>query len=254
MWNIRLAPPTRALGLVLWLTGILVGTSGCATRFDVRLPTAQPFDAAIVLGCPSNDDGSPTLCQLGRALQASLLWRAGQVQYFIPSGAAVHSPYVEAEALAQIMVAAGIPADRIFLEPNALHTDENVYNGLQIARRMGWTRLAVLSDRGHSGFGCQFLTSYGSDCAALSVDRGAVKQRHAELATTLASLRAPVDRSFLPLAERERRQFVATGRRRPPSFLLYPSIAIMRSNGESWQPVAPAEAPILCYADRVARR
>ncbi len=235
----------RSLVVVLLLLG------GCATRYDLKPTMSTRFDAVIVLGCPSKEDGSPTLCQLGRALQASLLWEQGTAQHFITSGGAVHTPFVEAEAIAQLMVTAGVPAERIYLDPNALHTDENVFNGLQIARKQRWEKLAILSDRGHSAFGCQFMTAFGASCAALSVDRDAVKARHAQLHDKIAPVRAPRDPSYVTLAERERKIYEQTGRRRPPSFLLYPQIAIMRSNGEKWQPHAPAEAPILCYADRL---
>jgi hypothetical protein len=235
------------------LLGLLVPS--CAGRYDVKssMIASKKFDAVIVLGCPSKDDGSPTLCQLGRALQASLLWDQGVVQHFITSGGAVHTPYVEAEAIAQLMVAAGVPPDRIYLDPNALHTDENVYNGLQIAKKQGWKELAILSDRGHSSFGCEFMTSFGERCAALSVDRDAVKARHQQLHERIQPLRAPRDPEYITLAERERRIYEQTGRRRPPSFLLYPQIAIMRSNGERWTPHAPAEPPILCYADKLTK-
>lgn len=248
----QMVHPNPMIRFVVAFAGLLL--TGCATRFDWKGPSTSPisppFDAAIVLGCPSQSDGRPTLCQLGRALQASLLWKNGSVRNFITSGAAVHTPYVEAEAMAAIMVAAGVPAEHIYLDPNALHTDENVYNGLQIAKRLGWQRLAVLSDRGHSAFGCEFLSSFGSTCVALSVDRAAVRALHQQLGAAIDDVRTLPDPAYRPLADRERAIFEQTGRKRPPSFLLYPAIAIMRTNGETWVPNAPASVPILRYADR----
>src|SRR6185369_1401839 len=97
-------------------------------------PVRPPYDVVIIPGCPSEADGALSLCQLSRALWGALLWERGDTRAFITSGAAVHSPYVEAEALAAALAALGVPAEHIYLEPNALHTDENMYNSLQIAR------------------------------------------------------------------------------------------------------------------------
>lgn len=225
----------------------ILAASGCLAHLEVRDKPAAPFEGVIVLGCPSKDDGTPTGCQLGRALYAAIVWERGYADHFITSGSSVATPYVEAEAIAQLMVAAGVPPDRIYLEPNALHTDENVYNSLQIAGALGWQRLAVLSDKGHAAFGCQFAIAYGRECGALSVERDAVIRKHQQLRASVDGVRASPDPAFLPLADRERQIFHRTGRRRPPSFVLYPSLAIMATNGERWIPNAPPTPPILRY-------
>ncbi len=76
-------------------------------------------------GCPAHAYGTVSECQSRRARWAAELSHAGSVDNFVTSGAAVYTPHVEAEALALAMVHLGVPADRIVLETQARHTDEN---------------------------------------------------------------------------------------------------------------------------------
>ncbi|MGZ6143839.1 MAG: YdcF family protein [Myxococcales bacterium] len=105
----------------------------------------QPHDAVIVLGCPSNADGSASDCQVRRADIAVRL----NAPSFIVSGAAAHNAFVEADALAALLTARGIAAGRIFREPRAMHTDENIYWSSRIMQKQGWQSALVVSDPGH---------------------------------------------------------------------------------------------------------
>lgn len=110
----------------------------------------QAHDVAIVLGCPSKSDGSPSDCQKGRALIADQLYEAGWTENFIVSGGAVHNQWNEAEALAEQLAARGIPADHIVEDRLAAHTDENMYYATRIMETHGWTTAFVISeDPGH---------------------------------------------------------------------------------------------------------
>lgn len=106
----------------------------------------EPHDAIIVLGCPSNADGSASTCQLARAGIALRLRATGYADRFIVSGAAVHNAWVEAEALRDLLLAGGVPAERVHLEPQARHTDENLYYATQIMLGQGWRSALVVSD------------------------------------------------------------------------------------------------------------
>jgi vancomycin permeability regulator SanA len=224
--------------------------SACA-YFEVRAQPPNTFDAVIVPGCPSEDDGSLSPCQMSRAAWAAILWRRGVARHFIVSGAAVHSRYVEAEALAAGMVALGVPAERVFLEPNALHTDENMYFSLQIAQRLGFHSLAVASQKGHAAWGCQLLVDWGQRCGALTVDLAAIEATLGDARARLRAVRVAPAADYRPLDERERELTLRTGRRRPPSFLLYPFIGFLKLNGERWIPAAPERVAIATWADRL---
>jgi uncharacterized SAM-binding protein YcdF (DUF218 family) len=237
--------------LALFVSLCLVGSSGtigCAARYEVRPTGDTRFDAVIIPGCPSEDDGSLSLCQMSRAVWAALLWQRGYAKAFIASGAAVHSRYVEAEALAAGMAALGVPADRIWLEPNALHTDENMYYSLRIARALGFRRLAVASQKGHAAWSCRMLEDWGQSCGAFSVDYNAVRAANAR--ERLRTVRTIAERDWIPLPLRERAIAAQTGHHRPPSFLLYPHLGWLRLNGERWKPHDPGPPSLVTWADR----
>ena len=101
-------------------------------------------DVIIVLGCPSNEDGTPSECQTRRADLAVSLGRYGK--RFITSGAAVHNAFVEAEALRDLLIARGVPTADITLEAQATHTDENLYYSSLIMSARGWQSAIVVSD------------------------------------------------------------------------------------------------------------
>src|SRR5262245_51352872 len=142
---------------MLRLPVLLVALAGCGgARLELRGAPARPFDVVVIPGCPTEDDGTPSRCQLARALWGAELW----TRAFITSGAAVHTPWVEAETIAALMAAAGVPADRIFVETNALHTDENMFYSLHLARRLGFARVAVASNRAHARGGCMMMVDW----------------------------------------------------------------------------------------------
>ena len=248
----------RALGWAFMTLGMLLASTllhfGCASqRLEVRGPPAEPFDAIIVPGCPSAADGALTACQARRAMWAAIQWERGYAQHFITSGAAVYSPYIEAEAIAAAMTSLGVPAERIYLEPNALHTDENIYNALQIARQKGWARLAVASDRGQAVGACQMLEDWHPQCGAFSMDEALVAQRLRAVPELLKVRVAKVAAaSFVPLKQREVERAHRLGRKpRPPSFLLYTLMLLRKGFGRPpWQPFAPAEPTLLTWAAR----
>jgi hypothetical protein len=107
---------------------------------------AGAHDAIIVLGCPSRPDGSPADCQITRADLAASLFRAGLGRQLITTGGAVQNRHVEAEALRDLLVARGVPAAAVLLEPRAEHTDENIYYSSLLMEARGWDDALVVSD------------------------------------------------------------------------------------------------------------
>jgi hypothetical protein len=103
-------------------------------------------DAIIVLGCPNADDGGVGDCQAARADIAVALMQSGWGDRFITSGAAVHNQWVEADTLASLLIARGVPDASITRERMAQHTDENIYFSTQIMAANGWQTALVVSD------------------------------------------------------------------------------------------------------------
>ena len=238
-------------GVRLWLCLMLIGCG--ASQLEMRGAPPRPFDAVIVPGCPSEDDGALSLCQKSRVLWAFRLWERGWTRNFITSGAAVYSPYVEAEALAAGLAALGVPPEHIWLEPNALHTDENMYYSLQLARALGFHRIAVASDG--AAWDCRMLVDWGQMCKAFTTDRAWVRARHLRVPGVLERVHSTRVADFIPRAERERQIAERTGRHRPPSYLLYLELGLMRLNGERWVPPGMPDHPTRTrWSDRLSGR
>ncbi|MCA9570469.1 MAG: hypothetical protein KC656_21650 [Myxococcales bacterium] len=72
--------------------------------------------------------------------------------------------------LRDAMVAMGVPAERIHLETQALHSDENVAFSLRIADALGYGVVGVASDAGHSSGLCWMARRWGHDCVDLPFD------------------------------------------------------------------------------------
>lgn len=102
-------------------------------------------DALVVLGCPNEDDGRPASCQVDRVGIAVALRNAGFGDHVIVSGAAVANQWVEADTLADLLLARGVPAEHIHREPRARHTDENIYYSARIMEAHGWASAVVVS-------------------------------------------------------------------------------------------------------------
>jgi hypothetical protein len=186
---------------------------------------AEPvWDVALVPGCPTNDDGTISECQWRRVAWVAHLWRQGRFSRVITSGAAVHNAYVEADAMAHALVAAGLPADAVLRERNALHTDQNIAFSLNIALAHGLRNVVVATDRGQAGPGCAMVRAWAEDvpCLPLPIDADDPGFPGFAVPAAVQSLvETPVGR-WEPLAAREARIAEATGQRpRPSSFFVY---------------------------------
>ncbi len=235
-----------AIGLLCAFAAAGLAASGCAYHFTIEHPPHEPFDAIIIPGCPSEDDGAPSRCQLGQAGNAAVLWRDGWTRNFIVSGGAVHTPYVEAEAIARLMTALGVPAARIVLERDALHSDENVYYSLLLARQLGYDRLAVASFGPIAGWLCSFMDSWGGKCSAIAADNAALTRLLQPRDRELRALRATKVVPWEPLGKREARIARASGHGRPPSYVLYPLYGWL---GATHRPIAPEHTTPITYEE-----
>ena len=162
---------------VLAVIGFLFSGVGPNWQVEADAYEGTPFDAVIVPGCPSEADGRVSACQWERAIWAAELVLAGSAREAILTGGAVYTPYVEAEGLAAAMVALGVPAERLHLEPSARHTDENAGFALELADELGFERLAVASVPVHAVLMDEMMLRWGVDVVAIPLDRGLVRER-----------------------------------------------------------------------------
>ncbi|MCX6294855.1 MAG: YdcF family protein [Bacteroidetes bacterium] len=105
----------------------------------------EPYDVIIVPGYPFDGKDWATVMK-GRVIWANFLIKNGVAKNVIFSGAAVYTPYIEGEIMALYAEAIGIPKGKIFVESKAEHGTENIYYSYQMAKKMGFTKIAFASD------------------------------------------------------------------------------------------------------------
>lgn len=103
------------------------------------------YDVIIVPGVPYNN-AYWTKILLGRIYWSHYLYKNGIAKNIIYSGSAVYTPYIESKIMAMYGKELGIPEENIFVETNAEHSVENIYNSYQIAKEMGFTKIALATD------------------------------------------------------------------------------------------------------------
>lgn len=111
--------------------------------------TQEHFDALIVLGAPADADGNPTPMELERVTEAVDEYERGVAPRMIITGGAAHNQYVEADVMARVAEAQGIPAGAIIEERTAMDTMQNTCDSLEIMRRHGWESAEVISSASH---------------------------------------------------------------------------------------------------------
>lgn len=217
---------TRPVAVLCSLALLGAAIGGCKHR-PGQATVGAPIDIALVPGCPSEPDGSLSVCQWRRVVWAYHLYESGAVAGFVTSGAAVHTPFVEADALAAGLEALGVPSPAIRRERRALHTDQNVAYSLTVvdAARGGATGpVLVASDGGQASGMCTMVNAWKAHyvsvtgCVAAPLDEAWVRAR---LAEGVPDLRTDPEPGWVPLAERERLVALETGRTRPSSFWVY---------------------------------
>ena len=122
---------------------------------------ATHFDTLLVLGSPSDPDGKPSPEQRERVMEAVREFQAGRASHIIVSGAAVHNEWCEAETMARIAEAAGVPAEDVIVEPKAQNTIQNVFYAHRIMDQHGWKTAEVVSSPSHLPRASLILEHYG---------------------------------------------------------------------------------------------
>ncbi len=77
---------------------------------------------------------------------AKKLLESGITRNIIFSGAAVNSPYVEGVYMKILADSLGMTKAHLFSETQALHGDENVIYGMNLAKKLGFKKVAIATD------------------------------------------------------------------------------------------------------------
>lgn len=109
------------------------------------LDSNRSFDVAIVPGVPFYNNQWDSVMK-GRVLWADFLYKKGVIRNVIFSGSAVYSPYYEARIMGLYAEELGIPSANIFFETQAEHSTENIYYSYEMARKLGFKTIALVTD------------------------------------------------------------------------------------------------------------
>ena len=143
----------RVTLLVIVLTAFF---SSCVVlnpkKHYVKARQKAPYDAIIVPGFPYNELDSTWHDVIKiRLLWSTFLIQNGMTTHVIYSGAAVHSPYVEATYMSLYGKAMGVDEKIMLLDTVANHSSENVFYSFLLARENGLTKIALATDPFQSG-------------------------------------------------------------------------------------------------------
>jgi uncharacterized SAM-binding protein YcdF (DUF218 family) len=84
-----------------------------------------------------------------RVMEGVREYRAGVAPRIIMTGGAAHNDYVEADVMAKLAEAQGVPAAAIVEEGQAKDTIQNAYYSVQIMEAHGWHSAEVVSSHSH---------------------------------------------------------------------------------------------------------
>ncbi len=109
----------------------------------------QTFDAIIVLGTPADSDGNPTPSQLDRVTEAVREYQRGVAPRLLMTGGAAHNHFVEAQVMARVAQAQGVPPSVILIEPQAMDTLQNACYSTRILADRGLHSAEIVSSQAH---------------------------------------------------------------------------------------------------------
>jgi len=130
--------------LMFFLTSCAYSSKTCTKLLKKSME--KPYDIIIVPGVPL-ENGKWSYTMKGRVCWSKYLYDKGITKNVIYSGAAVYSPYIEAEIMALYATKLGIPGEHIFTETRAEHSTENAYYSYKKAKKLGFRRIALASDQ-----------------------------------------------------------------------------------------------------------
>lgn len=112
---------------------------------DLNEEVANPYDVIIVPGVPYQEPSLKTILK-ARIFWAKYLFDRGIAKNIIFSGSSVYTPFVEGKIMKIYADSLGIPSDHTFSEEEAEHSTENIYYSVQMAKKMGFKKIALATD------------------------------------------------------------------------------------------------------------
>jgi hypothetical protein len=113
--------------------------------YDEAKEMQRPYDAVIVPGVPLEGEDWSQIMQ-ARVYWSYHLYQEGITKNIIYSGSAVYTPYIESKVMALYAKELGMPGENIYMEKCAEHSTENLYYSYQLAKELGFEKVALATD------------------------------------------------------------------------------------------------------------
>ena len=129
-------------------------------------------DVIVVLGARALSGGRPSRAIRRRVEHAVALYEGGAADRLLMSGGRIAGLPPEAEIMRDLAIEAGVPADRIAIEPDSRSTLENAIFTARMLRARGWTCPLVVTDWLHVPRAALAFRGQGVRVATSAVTRG----------------------------------------------------------------------------------
>jgi uncharacterized SAM-binding protein YcdF (DUF218 family) len=133
----------------------------------------------VVLGAAVRRGGEPSPTLRRRALWAARLSAEGRGDWLLATGGIGDHPPAEADVIAELAVAAGVPRERVLIEPQARTTWDSARLCAPIIRARGFSRTVLVTDAYHARRARIAFRAYGIDAEPCDVCAGAPGTRRA---------------------------------------------------------------------------
>ncbi len=124
---------------------IILSFNSCSKLSYKIASKHAPFDAIIVTGTPIFNKQWDDVMKM-RVYWSYILYKRGIAKNIIYSGSAVYSPYTESKVMRLYALKLGIPNENIFIDTIAEHSTENMWYSNKLAKKQGFTNIALATD------------------------------------------------------------------------------------------------------------
>ena len=160
----------------------------------------------VVLGAAVRRGGEPSPTLRRRALWAVQLFRDGRGDWLLATGGVGKHPPAEADVMAEIAIAAGVPPERVLIEPLARTTWDSARLCAPMIRARGFSRVVLVTDAYHARRTRVAFRAFGIETLPCGICRGSLGTRRT--ATLQLRLREVLGMPFYLL-----KALLRTGRR-----------------------------------------
>ena len=133
-----------------------------------NVPTAENYDAIIVLGAQVTPDGTPSVQLSWRLDAANKAYQQKHVPIIVCGARGQDEPMTEAEAMKQYLIARGVPESDILMDPDSFNTNQNLKNAAKKLKEMpGIHRVLIVTSDYHVPRSLAIAKDLGYDACGL---------------------------------------------------------------------------------------